>query len=170
MIGNFDKALALVLKSEGGYVWDKRDPGGETNLGVTKAAWSNYLKRPIEDGEMAKLTVADVTPFYKAMYWNVCNCDGLPIGVDYAVFDFAVNAGCGRSIKTLQKALGTTPDGVLGSISLELIRQANPLALLDEFSQAKTAFYKSLTTYPTFGKGWLSRIASVQTNAENMIG
>ena len=57
MKDNFEQCFQLVLKSEGGYVWDKSDPGGETNKGVTRAAWSEYLKRPIQDGEMAKLTV-----------------------------------------------------------------------------------------------------------------
>ena len=168
MKDNFEQCFQLVLKSEGGYVWDKSDPGGETNRGVTRAAWSEYLKRPIQDGEMAKLTVNDIRPFYKQMYWNVCNCEGLPKGVDYEIFDFAVNAGCTESIRCLQKALGTEPDGVLGPITLTLISQHDPKELIAAFTDIKTSFYKGLKLFPIYGKGWLERVAEVKTIAEDM--
>jgi len=48
---NFDAAFAQVMKSEGGYVWDKDDAGGETNLGVTIGAWAAaplYIFVPLE--------------------------------------------------------------------------------------------------------------------------
>ena len=93
MIENWDKSFAEVLKSEGGYVNDPHDHGGETNLGVTKAAWAAYIKRPVQDGEMKALTPDIVKPFYKTEYWDKCKCDSLPSGVDYLVFDLAVNGG-----------------------------------------------------------------------------
>ena len=92
MNSNFDKAFDLVMKSEGGYVNDPSDRGGETNLGVTIAAWGAYLGRNIQPGEMKALTKEQVKPFYKQMYWDKVKCGDLPKGVDYAVFDFAVNA------------------------------------------------------------------------------
>jgi len=165
---NFDKALELVLKSEAGFVDDPHDSGGPTNLGVTLASWSNYLNRPVNVQEIKELTPMMVKPFYKEKYWNAAGCDILPKGVDYAVFDFAVNAGVRRSIKTLQKAVGADPDGVLGSITQALIRQHDPLGLLDEFTKAKTDYYKSLHN-DRFEKGWLNRVATVQTYAEKMI-
>ena len=78
MNSNFDAAFAQVMKSEGGYVWDKDDAGGETNLGVTAAAWAAYLGRPIEPGEMKALTQEQVKPFYKQMYWDKVKGDDLP--------------------------------------------------------------------------------------------
>ena len=168
MIGNFDKSLELVLKSEGGFVQDPQDHGGATNYGVTSKAWSEYLGRQVTIKEMKELTPLMVKPFYKDKYWNAAGCEIMPKGVDYAVFDFAVNAGVRRCIKTLQKAVGAEPDGVLGSITQALIRQSNPRDLLDKFSDEKIQFYQSLNQ-PRFEKGWLNRVEEVQNNAERML-
>jgi len=173
MIQNFNTSFEHVLKSEGGYVWDKDDAGGETNFGVTKQAWSEYLGRPIKDGEMKALTPDAVKPFYKKMYWDKLCCDDLPQGVDYAVFDFGVNAGTNRSAKFLQKAVGAVPDGAIGQVTLGKVKAMNPAALLKAFSNQKDVFYNSIVqnnpTQSKFLKGWLSRVASVQTTAETMI-
>ena len=169
MDNNFDRSLKLVLKSEGGYVNNPKDPGGETMMGVTKAAWSTYLKRPIANGEMAKLTVADITPFYKALYWDKSYCPQLPIGIDYMVFDASVNMGVGQSIRLLQKSLGCVSDGVIGPNTMKLINETNVNDMIDKFSAQKEQFYRSLALFNTFGKGWLSRVAQVKQNAKEML-
>jgi len=166
---NFNKCLSLVLQSEGLYVDNSKDPGGETMRGVTRNAWAGWLKRPIEDGEMAKLTVEDVTPFYKALYWDKTYCDELPVGVDYIIFDAAVNMGPGQSVKLLQEALGCFPDGVLGPNTLNAIEDVNPISIVNNFSTEKEDFYKQLKTFPIFGKGWLNRVEQVKTKAMEMI-
>ena len=173
MIENFEASFDHLIKSEGGYVWDKDDSGGETNLGVTKGAWSSYLGREIEPGEMKALTVNDVKPFYKKMYWDKLSCDSLPNGVDYAVFDFGVNAGTGRSAKFLQRAVGAVVDGAIGPATLGKVKAMDSDALLKAFSNQKNAFYNSIVeNNPTQSKclkGWLNRVASVQTTAESMM-
>jgi lysozyme family protein len=166
---NFDRSLKLVLKSEGGYVNNPKDPGGETMMGVTKAAWSTYLKRPIANGEMAKLTVADITPFYKALYWDKSYCPQLPLGIDYMVFDASVNMGVGQSIRLLQKSLGCVADGVIGPNTMKLINETSVNDMIDKFSAQKEQFYRSLALFNTFGKGWLSRVAQVKQNAKEML-
>ena len=170
MISNFPAALALVLKSEGGFVNHPRDPGGVTNLGVTRNVWRDWVNRDVDEAEMRSLTPELVTPLYKARYWDACKCDDLPRGVDYAVFDSAVNMGPQRAAKLLQTALGVTADGVIGRATIAAATAANPVELLDAFSQGKEAFYKSLSTFATFGKGWLNRVSHVQDAAEGMMG
>ena len=173
MNANFDMSFDRVMQSEGGYVWDKDDAGGETNLGVTIGAWGAYLGRAIQPGEMAKLTKSDVKPFYKSMYWDKVRGDDLPTGVDYAVFDFAVNAGTGRAAKFLQRAVGAVDDGVIGSGTLALVAKITPGKLLENFAEQKEAFYNTLAeknpTQQKFLKGWLARVASVQTAATSML-
>jgi lysozyme family protein len=166
---NFDRSLKLVLKSEGGYVNNPKDPGGETMMGVTKAAWSTYLKRPIEDGEMAKLAVADITPFYKALYWDKSKCPDLPTGIDYMAFDGSVNMGVGQSIRLLQKSLGCVPDGVIGPNTMKLINETDVSNMIDKYSAQKELFYRSLALFSEFGKGWLARVAQVKQNAKEML-
>ena len=173
MIQNFDFSFNHILKSEGGYVWDKDDSGGETNFGVTKQAWSEYLGRPIQDGEMKALTPDVIKPFYKKMYWDKLCCDDLPQGVDYAVFDFGVNAGTSRSAKFLQRAVGAVSDGVIGQGTLGKVKTMNAGALLKSFSSQKEKFYNTIVennpTQSKFLKGWMNRVASIQTTAETMI-
>ena len=172
MNSNFDKAFDLVMKSEGGYVNDPSDRGGETNLGVTIAAWGAYLGRNIQPGEMKALTREQVKPFYKQMYWDKVKCDDLPQGVDYAVFDFAVNAGTGRAAKFLQRAVGAVDDGVIGAGTLALVAKALTKDLLDNFSKQKEDFYRGLAetnaSQQKFLKGWLARVEHVHDDAIDM--
>jgi lysozyme family protein len=170
---NFDASFARIIKSEGGYVWDKDDRGGETNLGVTVGAWGAYLGRVIQPGEMKALTVETVKPFYKSMYWDKVRGDDLPTGVDYVLFDFAVNAGTGRAAKFLQRAVGADDDGVIGPGTLGLVAKTDSATLLDNFAHQKRRFYAGLAaTNPTqqkFLKGWLARVEHVQDAAESML-
>ena len=170
MLSNFPASLALVLKSEGGFVNHRNDPGGMTNLGVTRNVWKEWVKHEVDEAEMRSLTPELVAPLYKANYWDACKCSDLPLGVDYVVFDSAVNMGGGRAARLLQTVLGVTADGVIGRATIAAASAADPVELLEAFSQGKGEFYKSLSTFKTFGRGWLNRVAHVQDVAEQMIG
>jgi lysozyme family protein len=169
MISNWQKSFELMLKSEGGFVNHPSDPGGMTNLGVTKATWENWVGRASDEAEMRGLTPEKVEPLYKKKYWDAVRGDELPAGISYLCFDFAVNAGAGRSIKTLQTAVGVTPDGGFGAITMAAVQAVDPVDLIERFSQAKEDFYRSLTTFETFGKGWLNRVADVKVKASSML-
>lgn len=170
---NWESAFAHVIKSEGGYVNDPHDAGGETNLGVTKAAWAGYLGRPIADGEMKALTVDVVKPFYKKMYWDKLHGDELPGGLDYAAFDFGVNAGTGQAAKFIQRAVGVTADGAIGPGTMGAVAKANPAQLLASFTQQKKDFYNGIVErkpdQAKFLKGWMARVDHVQQTADTML-
>jgi lysozyme family protein len=140
-----------------------------TNLGVTKATWENWVGRESDEAEMRGLTPEKVEPLYKKKYWDAVRGDELPAGLDYLMFDFAVNAGAGRAIKTLQTAIGVTPDGGFGPMTMAAVQAVDPVDLIERFSQAKEDFYRSLTTFATFGKGWLNRVADVKQHATSMV-
>jgi lysozyme family protein len=97
----------------------------------------------------------------------------LPAGVDYAVFDFAVNAGVGRAAKFLQRSVGAVDDGVIGPSTMALVGKTTPGKLLENFTEQKEAFYNTLAdknpTQQKFLKGWMNRVASVQTAATSMM-
>ena len=169
MQSNWDNSFKLMLKSEGGFVNHPSDPGGMTNLGVTKATWENWVGRESDEAEMRGLIPEKVEPLYKKKYWDAVRGDELPMGLDYLMFDFAVNAGAGRAIKTLQTAVGVTPDGGFGPMSMAAVQAVDPNDLIERFSQAKEDFYRSLTTFATFGKGWLNRVADVKVKASAML-
>jgi lysozyme family protein len=169
MQSNWNNSFNLMLKSEGGFVNHPSDPGGMTNLGVTKATWENWVGRESDEAEMRGLTPEKVEPLYKKKYFDAVRGDELPMGLDYLMFDFAVNAGAGRAIKTLQTAVGVTPDGGFGPMTMAAVQAVDPVDLIERFSQTKEDFYRSLTTFATFGKGWLNRVADVKVKASAML-
>jgi lysozyme family protein len=166
---NYNEALKAILKHEGGFVNHPRDPGGMTNLGVTKKVWEEWVKHPVDEKAMRALTPELVSPMYKKKYWDAVKGDELPDGLDYLMFDFAINAGPGRAIKTMQKAIGTTPDGAIGPKTMQSLKEMNPTQLIEKFSVEKESFYRSLPTFQTFGKGWLRRVAEAKDHAETML-
>jgi len=166
MASNFQECLDLVLKSEGGWVNHKDDPGGETNLGVTKAVWEEYVGHPVKT--MKDLTKDDVAPMYELKYWRPCYCEVLPRGLDFVVFSMGVNAGPGRSVKLLQQSIGCVPDGVIGPRTRELISASNSANLISKFSETRREYYRSLKTFPIFGRGWLSRVDKEEQEALDM--
>ena len=178
MESNWDKSFDMVIAHEGGFTNDERDPGnklpdgrkGSTMLGCTQANWEKYIGHQVTQDDMKALKKEDVKPLYKRDYWDAVKGDSLPVGVDYAVFDFAINAGGSAARKMIQKALGVTADGSIGPATMKAIQEADGKELLEKFSHSKEAFYKSLPTFSTYGKGWLKRVADVQTSASTMIG
>ena len=170
MQNNFERSLALVLQHEGGYVNHPSDPGGRTNLGVTQRVWEEYVGHPVDEAEMRSLTREMVGPLYKKNYWDVVCGDVLPAGSDYLLFDFAVNAGAFRCVKTIQRALNITADGVIGPVTLKAIQDANAEYFINNFSAAKESFYRGLANFPTFGQGWFNRSAKSKKAAEGMLG
>lgn len=162
---SFDTALVSVLRSEGGFVNDARDPGGMTCLGVTKHAWDAWKGGSVSEAEMRAFLPSTVAPFYRAMYWNPCHCDSLPPALALVVFHCAVNAGVGRAAKLLQKIVGAAPDGAIGPGTLAAVARHDAKDLVIKFQDALRAFYQSLPTFSTFGKGWFRRASLVQAEA-----
>ena len=154
---NFDKCMSMLLAHEGGYVNHPSDPGGMTNLGVTKRTYDEYHGTDVTEDEMKALTRADVEPIYRRNYWDRCRCPDLPTGVDWAVFDFAVNAGTGRAAKALQQAVEATQDGSIGPMTLIKVKQVPVENIINRTAIYREQFYRSLKTFDTFGKGWLRR-------------
>jgi lysozyme family protein len=168
MTKNFRDCLELVLKHEGGFVNHPKDPGGMTNLGVTKKVWEEWIGHEVDEKAMRALTPAIVAPMYEMKYWRTSYCEKLPRGLDLLVFSMAVNAGSGRSVKLLQDAIGVVADGVIGPRTMARINEANVETLIDKFSEARRQFYRGLKTFPVFGKGWLSRTDSERLEALDM--
>lgn len=165
---NWDDCFAMVIKSEGGFVNNPKDPGGMTNLGVTRSVWQAYLKRDVSEVEMRALTPELVKPFYKAYYWDRIKGDNLPDGVDYAAYDLAVNSGPHRAAQYLQQIAGVTADGMIGPKSLEAIQSCDAKETADAICDMRLDFLKKLSTFDTFGKGWSRRVAEVKAKAISM--
>jgi lysozyme family protein len=169
MESNYEKCLELILKHEGGYVDHPKDPGGATNKGITIGTLSKWIERPATKQEVKDLSDDVVEAIYKANYWNRVKGDDLPSGVDLMVFDFAVNSGVSRASKCLQQVVGATPDGAIGPKTLQAVSEKDPTEIVKDMQEYRDRFYKSLSTFDTFGRGWLARLSSTSVHALDMI-
>lgn len=91
---SFDKIIDFVLKSEGGYVNNPNDPGGETKYGISKKAYPNL--------DIKNLTLEQAKDIYRKDYWDKVKGDSLPYPLDMCVMDMAVNAGVVASLNVLK--------------------------------------------------------------------
>lgn len=154
---NFDQSFHKLLGHEGGYVDHPSDPGGATNWGVTQAvARSNGYT-----GHMRDLPVEVAKQIYRRQYWDAIRADELPSGVRYAVFDAAVNSGPKQAVKWLQRAIGASDDGVIGSQTLTMARAAHPDFVSRRMLGDRLKFMTDLKTWQVFGRGWARRIAEM---------
>lgn len=177
MKDNWQQSFDYMQESEGGFSDDPDDNGnwlpdgrkGCTNLGVTQTTWESWVGRQSNEKEMRNLTHALVEPMYHRKFWDAARCNDLPPGVDYLVFDLAVNGGVGRGAKTLQGAVGATPDGAIGPLTLAAVSKFNPTELVNKFTDEKVAWYKSLKN-PKYEQGWLNRAEIVRQRALKMVG
>ncbi|QQR37941.1 glycoside hydrolase family 108 protein [Devosia rhizoryzae] len=169
MADRFETCLTEVLKHEGGYSDHPTDPGGATNMGITRktlARWrqvSPWTALPKE--EVRKLGRAEAGRIYRALYWEASGADRLPIGIDLAVFDYAVNSGPDRAIRALQAVLSVAADGVVGPVTLAAVRQADGKRTVNALCDGRLSFLRNLATFPTFGRGWTKRVAAVRAVA-----
>jgi lysozyme family protein len=154
---NFDQAFHALLGHEGGFVDHPSDPGGATNWGITErvARANGYV------GHMRDLPVSVAKSIYRKDYWTPIRAEELPAVVRYAVFDAAVNSGNRQAIIWLQRAVGATPDGVIGPQTLGAVRSASGEQVLRRMLSARLRFMTDLKTWPTFGRGWARRIADL---------
>ncbi|TRC64619.1 hypothetical protein FEA35_00180, partial [Mannheimia haemolytica] len=70
-----------------------------------------------------------------------------------------VNHGFGNASRMLQRAVGVADDGIIGNITLQAINAKSESDLLMLFNAERLKFYTKLRNFPTFGKGWVNRVA-----------
>jgi len=162
MKANFDACMTEVFKHEGGYVNDPHDPGGETNLGISKRSY------PKED--IRNMTRARAAQIYRRDFWDKLRCDELPAGLDLVAFDAAVNSGPSRGAKWLQQALGVAVDGKVGLATIGAAKNTYAPAAVLRAVGFRRAFLKTLPTWERYKNGWTKRLDSVEAVASAMAG
>lgn len=167
---NFEKALDFVLRFEGGYVDHPADPGGATNMGITRATLGSWRGRAVSKQDVRALKRTEAAMIYKAQYWNAAHCAELPPGVDVAVFDLAVNSGVSRAIRLLQRALRVTEDAHFGPKTAAACRTMAASMLVRKLCTERRVFLQQLSTFPVFGRGWLARVTALEALALAMTG
>jgi lysozyme family protein len=165
---NYARCLKTTLRYEGGYVNHPKDPGGATNKGVTQAVYDAWRVQHAQPKRSVRsITDEEVAAIYRRKYWDAVKGDDLPVGVDMAVFDFAVNSGVSRAVKYLQQIVGVQADGVMGPKTLAAVK-ASKSDVAAELNANRLAFMRRLSTWSTFGRGWSARMADISSVVDRM--
>ena len=122
-------------------------------MGVTKKTWDDFYGDDIDEEGMKNITVDDIKPIYRTNYWERCRCQDLPSGVDWAVFEWALNSGPGRVAKALQRAVGAYEDGAVGPQTLMAINALQPHEIINRIAVHRDSYYRSLGHFDKFGRG-----------------
>lgn len=163
-MANFDTAVKLILKHEGGYVNHPSDPGGETKFGISKRAYP--------DVDIANLTEECAAELYRKDYWDRIKGDELPYPIALCVFDTAVNSGVSRASRWLQETCNATPDGIIGPNTIRNVLNAWESShnyVLATYMSKRLDFLKRLFTWDTFGRGWERRVNETLEHAVSEI-
>ncbi len=149
---NFDQAFIQLIGHEGNYVNNPNDKGGETKYGISKKSYPSL--------DIKNLTLDNAKAIYRKDYWDQCLCDKLPDGIKFDVFDTAVNSGIKTAIKILQRALGITDDGVIGSVTLNTISKIDDTLVCVKYNAERLIYMTNLNDWQYFSKGWARRVAA----------
>ena len=125
-MANFKEEFEKIVLTEGGYVNDPDDAGGETYLGISRKhhpyspIWSiidDYTNR-FFDREITKNLKKNkkvtklVSDIYKYEYWDIFDLDSVPNQkIAHEIFDDAVNRGVKNAIILAEQVMGMTPTG-----------------------------------------------------------
>lgn len=146
-MSRFNRAFAIVVGHEGGYVNHPHDPGGETNWGISKRSYPAL--------DIAALTIESARLIYRRDYWDRCQCDA------------AVNNGVAQASRWLQAVVGTTQDGVIGRVTLARAGtdRRGALDVAAEVHARRLLMMVALPGWATFGGGWARRLALLPLQA-----
>lgn len=169
----FEPALKIVLRNEGGYANNPKDPGGATNFGITQSKYNSYRQaKHLSQIPVKEITHEEVTAIYRDI-WRTSKSDILSTFRPYlaiAHFDCAVNTGDSQAAKILQRAVLADDDGIIGPNTIKSIRQCEEEVALRNELEWRAEFYQLLVkkrpTLKVFLKTWNNRIEDVRAYIE----
>jgi lysozyme family protein len=146
---NFDTAIERALGHEGNYVNDPRDPGGETNWGISKRSYPTV--------DIKRLTREEAKAIYRRDFWQPVVETVADDALRFQLLDSAINHGMGNAVRFLQRALGVADDGHWGPLSHASLDRMSAVDVHLLFMAERFEFWTKLTRFDTFGRGWTKR-------------
>jgi lysozyme family protein len=174
MMADYQQTIERIINDyEGGYGWDKGDPGGPTKFGITcydlaehrhermtsMAAWAPIVRA---------MSLKEADDIYQTKYAQQCDYAGLGAGCDAVVLDFGINSGSSRSIKFSQEIVRVPVDGQLGPQTQDAINAYGSIKFINALCDARMNFLRRLGTFSTFGRGWTARVRDLRSYATHL--
>lgn len=138
-----DEVIKFVIKmNEGGYVNDAKDPGGETNFGISKRSYPNL--------NIKNLTIDKAIEIYKEDYFKPILTLGLTNpNFLYQVLDMAINAGPKTALKLYK---GGTFVFKSGNLSVPAAKT------IEDYKRNRLSYYKKLAGWKDYATSWTNRV------------
>ena len=148
----FDVVFDRIIGHEQNYVNNPKDPGGETNWGISKRSYPNL--------NIKTLTREKAKEIYYRDFWVKVDGDKLPRSVAFQLMDFAINSGPETAVRYLQRALLVADDGYFGPISKAALEDATETDIVMRLNAERLEFMTKLSNWENASRGWTRRIAN----------
>ncbi len=163
---NWQASLTAILNEEGGFADNPGDPGGATNMGITRKTLSAWRGEPVSRDDVMMLEKNEAARIYREKFWMAIAGDDLPGGLDLVLFDDAVMSGPRTAIRDLQHALGVGVDGVMGPVTSAALVAQPVTEIISLLQTERLARLKSLPHFALFGRGWSRRLQRIERQAK----
>ena len=157
----------VISRYEGGFGWNRNDPGGPTNFGITCYDLAEFYHEPMNSmaawaPRVQAMSLAVADQIYATKYATACRFSDLNSGPDCVVLDFGINSGPSRAIIYAQQIVGVPVDGILGPVTLAAINKYDPAQFVVRLCASRMSFLRALGTWGTFGVGWTARVVDLR--------
>lgn len=158
----FDTSFDRLIGNEGGYANVRGDPGGETNWGITWPCLREAIALELVEPRttIAALTRDQAKVIYQELFWRRARMDEIDPAIAFQVFDAAVNHSIETAVRMMQRAAGVADDGDIGPVTLAAVGARSATDMIALFTAERLDFWRKLSTWPQFGKGWAGRAAA----------
>jgi lysozyme family protein len=167
---SFDQAFNDLIGIEGKYSADEKDPGnwtsGKVEQGEMKGTMYGISAAAYPTLDIAGLTLQAAKAIYLRDFWNKLRCAQLPDSVATALFKEGVNLGVEGAARVFQKSLRVEVDGNIGNLTIGIATSQPPKDVLCGFLTEAAYEYTQMKDFPTYGKGWLSRVIKTAVEAQ----
>jgi lysozyme family protein len=166
----------MIQRYEGGYGWNKADPGGPTKYGITCHDLAEQRGQKMDS--MARwapivqaMTLAEAEAIYAKKYAAGIRYSDLPPGPDACMEDYGVNSGVSRPILVARHIVGLAGSGMNQAL-VDSIRKYDPNKFIDQMCDERLAFMHAIrggSAWAEFGGGWGSRVADLRSYTHHLV-
>lgn len=177
MYANYEPFIdRLIHDYEGGYGWNKKDPGGPTKYGITCRDLAAFRHEKMTS--MTKwapivqaLTLDEAEQIYRLKYALPLHFDDLPSGVDVVGLDYGVNSGIARPVLVWRRLLNKPGDNTMDLALVNAVAKVDPWWLIDETCAERLRFMHAIrngSAWVTFGRGWQRRVDDLRAYSKQL--
>lgn len=163
MQANLASDLVQVFGHEGGYDADPRDRGNWTSgvpgKGQLKGTKFGIASHVYPNLDIKNLTMAQAAEIYGRDYAPKVAYAQQPPGVDFTMLDIGINTGPARATKLEAAELGAPANAPATMLALAANQHPDKPKLIKGINARMLSFYRSLSTFVTYGRGWTARNA-----------